>query len=225
MQHPLTAEHGVIMVLASALLAVLWRQYRPRLRRLWRHQVKPRLPRRWKPKSPGDCPHCRAGVHLECQPIPREVIPYSERKSSRGRRKTITTQGFACPCPDCYCFAVTDHKKHALVGNGKRGKNKNIQHLRCQWCLTDFSVRRGTPLYYIKTDPKRVEMVLWLLAEGVDISVMVRFSGHAEGRREFGSAELLRSLLCKLPSPLGWNELENTAPTCTIFSLLACNRL
>ena len=118
-------------------------------------------------------PHCKMAVHLERFHTPRQVIPYSERKSSRGRRKTIPTQGFACPCPDCDYFAVTDHKKHALVGNGKRGKNKTIQHLRCQSCLTDFSVRQGTPLYYLKTDPKRVEMVLWLLAEGVDISVMV----------------------------------------------------
>ena len=180
MQSYWLATKLVTFALICALLVTLWKLYRPRLRRLWRQQVKPRLPRRWKPKSPDDCPHCCTGLTLERQPIPREVIPYSERKSTRGRKKTIPTQGFACPKPDCDYFAVTDEKKHALVGNGKRGKNKTIQHLLCQGCHTDFSVRRGTPLYYIKTELNRVEMVLWLMAEGVDISIMVRFTGHAE---------------------------------------------
>ncbi len=58
--NPLAA--GLItFVLACALLATLWKLHHPRLRRLWRQQLKPRLPRRWKPQSPDDCPHCRAG--------------------------------------------------------------------------------------------------------------------------------------------------------------------
>ena len=43
-----------------------------------------------------------------------------------------------------------------------------------------FSSRRNTPLYYIKTDHDRVEIVLWLLAEGVDVSVLVRYTGHVD---------------------------------------------
>jgi hypothetical protein len=35
-------------------------------------------------------------------------------------------------------------------------------------------------LYYLKTAPDRIEMMLWLLAEGVDISIMVRYTGHAD---------------------------------------------
>lgn len=69
---------------------------------------------------------------------------------------------------------------HALVGNGKRGVNDDIQHFRCQWCRKDFTCRRNTPLYYLKTASDRIEMVLWLMAEGVDISVMVRYTGRAE---------------------------------------------
>jgi hypothetical protein len=42
---------------------------------------------------------------------------------------------------------------------------------------TSFSMRRNTPLYHLKTHPDRVEMCLWLLAEGMDISVLVRFTG------------------------------------------------
>ena len=80
----------------------------------------------------------------------------------------------------CEYFGITDDQVHALVGNGKRGINNDIQHFRCQWCRTDFSCRRNTPLYYLKTASDRIEMVLWLMAEGVDISVMVRYTGHAE---------------------------------------------
>ena len=42
-----------------------------------------------------------------------------------------------------------------------------------------FTSRVGTPLYYLKTSLERVERVLWFLAEGVDLSVMIRFTGHA----------------------------------------------
>jgi hypothetical protein len=43
-----------------------------------------------------------------------------------------------------------------------------------------FSSRKGTPLYYPKTKSERVEMVLWFLVEGVNNTVMVRFTGHKE---------------------------------------------
>jgi hypothetical protein len=86
-------------------------------------------------------------------------------------RVTIKTQGHACPNLNCRYFGVTDETVHALVGNGKRGKDHHIQTLRCQCCLTSFSTRRNTPLYHLKTHPDQVEMCLWLLAEGMDISV------------------------------------------------------
>jgi IS1 family transposase len=41
-------------------------------------------------------------------------------------------------------------------------------------------VRKGTPLYTLKTEPNRIEMVLWFLAEGLDQAVMIRFTGHSE---------------------------------------------
>ena len=156
-----------------------WQLYAPRLRRRWKN-AKVRLPRRWKPRSPKDCPHCCQGLGLESHPIQREVDPYAKRKSTRGRQKEICTAGFACLNPLCDFFGITDDQVHALVGNGKRGIKGNIQHFRCQWCKTDFSCRRNTPLYYLKTASDCIEIVLWLMAEGVDISVMVRYTGHAD---------------------------------------------
>lgn len=177
--HLLDFDRFLLILFAVLLLRVSWRLYSPSLRRRWK-RVKARLPRRWKPRSPKDCPHCCQGLSLESRPIQREVEPYPERKSTRGRKKEIPTAGFACLNPLCEYFGITDDQVHALVGNGKRGINNDIQHFRCQCCRTDFSCRRNTPLYYLKTASDRIEMVLWLMAEGVDISVMVRFTGHAD---------------------------------------------
>jgi len=69
---------------------------------------------------------------------------------------------------------------HTLVGYGKRGKGHDIQTLRCRTCGCVFSSRRNTPLYYIKTAHDRIEIVLWRLAEGVDVSVLVRYTGHVD---------------------------------------------
>ena len=176
---PLYFEHLLLILFALLLLKLGWQLYAPRLRRFWK-DAKARLPRRWKPRSPKDCPHCCAGVSLESHPVGRHVVPYAQRKSRRGRRKEISTAGFACLNKQCDYFAIADDQIHALVGNGKRGIHKNIQQFRCQACKTGFTCRRNTPLYYLKTAPDRIEMVLWLMAEGVDISVIVRYTGHAD---------------------------------------------
>jgi len=82
--------------------------------------------------------------------------------------------------PSCDYFGITDQDIHALVGNGKRGQDHNIQNLKCQCCHKSFSSRKGTPLYYLKTSTQTVEMVLWFLAEGVDQSVLARYNGHCD---------------------------------------------
>ena len=85
------------------------------------------------------------------------VEPYQESKSRRGRKKTIQTEGYACPYSECKYFGVTEAERHALVGFGKLGENKDIQRLRCQACGGTFSSRKGTPLYYVKSEAKEVE--------------------------------------------------------------------
>jgi IS1 family transposase len=84
------------------------------------------------------------------------VEPWSERKSKRGRKKSVE------------------------VGYGWIDQAGTIRKLCCQACRKTFSVRKGTPLYYLKTKPNQVEMVLWFLAEGLDRAVMIRFTGHTE---------------------------------------------
>jgi IS1 family transposase/transposase-like protein len=102
------------------------------------------------------------------------------RKSPRGRKKQLDTNGFACPNEACEYFGDTDASHHALVGHGKIGQDKTIQRLRCAACQTTVSCRKGTPSYYAKPDPALIAEALWWLAEGVDISVLVRRFGYHE---------------------------------------------
>jgi transposase-like protein len=63
---------------------------------------------------------------------------------------------------------------------GKRGIDKNIQYWKCQWCKKRFTSRLHTPLYRMKTDEGNIVLVLMLLAEGCDISVLMRCSKHCD---------------------------------------------
>jgi len=108
MQRWFTLERCIILIQIGLLAWLLWRQWRPRLKRLWQQHVKPRLRRRWKPKAPEDCPACQPGVHWAQHPIRRDVMPYAQRKSRRGRRKSIDTHGWACLNPAGYYFGITD---------------------------------------------------------------------------------------------------------------------
>jgi hypothetical protein len=83
---PLTFERLLLILFALLLVKFGWQLYAPRIRRFWK-DAKTRLPRRWKPRSPKDCPHCCADVRLEFHPARREVIPYAQLKSTRGRKK------------------------------------------------------------------------------------------------------------------------------------------
>jgi IS1 family transposase/transposase-like protein len=173
-------EHLALLTLVFTLSYLLWLRYQE-----WQEQSKKKdkkkpKRRKWRPKSPTNCPACQEGLRLAVKPIQRQVKPWREYKSPRGRRKKIKTQGHACPNPHCRYFGITDETVHALVGNGKRGKQGHIQAFKCQCCQTNFSSRRNTPLYHLKTHPDRVEMCLWLLAEGMDVSVLVRFTGHVD---------------------------------------------
>jgi transposase-like protein/IS1 family transposase len=143
-----------------------------RLRKRWKSFKQ----RRWKPASPHDCEMCCNQVSLQVIQ-PRDVVPYHQTKSSRGRKKSVKTHGFACPNPNCDYCVIVDASVHALVGYGH---HNHIPRFKCQACGKVFTSRIGTPLYYLKTAPERVEMVLWFVAEGVDMSVMIRFTGHAD---------------------------------------------
>ncbi|NLF79528.1 MAG: IS1 family transposase, partial [Chloroflexi bacterium] len=167
-------ERVIIVGLGLALVQAWWKLYRNKVKRWWK-EVKDRLPRHWRPKSPDDCPICRLEAQNEAEAQPSErPTPYMASKSPRGRKKHLDTHGLACPNEACVYFGETDARRHALVGHGKIGQDRTIQRLRCAACQATFSCRKGTPLYYVKTAPGLIAEVLWWLAEGVDVSVLVR---------------------------------------------------
>jgi transposase-like protein len=172
-------ENILIFALYLAALFSLWQIFKESIKRL-RKKPKRRPPRKLKPRSPQDYPDCQSGVKLAVLKPKTDVIPYAQRKSTRGRTKQLETQGHACPNPKCDYFGVSDHLLHAVVGDGKRGIDKNIQYWKCQWCEKRFTSRLHTPLYRMKTDEGHVILVLMLLAEGCDISVLVCCSKHCE---------------------------------------------
>ncbi len=110
---------------------------------------KTKTPRPLKPKTGEDCPLCRAGKAIPCnEPQTGPVLrPWREVKSVRGRKKTISTQGYACNNRECVYYHVVDEGVHALVGYGNHGKQEKIQEMMCQTCRKKFTVRRDTVQY------------------------------------------------------------------------------
>ena len=135
----------------------------------------------WRPRTPDDCPACRAAGDAPARVAVPTVRPWSELKGRRGAPKRVATDGYACPSPCCSYHGITDGRVHALVGYGRHGATARIQDFRCQACGTKVSARRGTALYQLKTPPARVGEVLSALAEGLDVAAAVRVFGHGEG--------------------------------------------
>src|SRR5262249_40407976 len=123
-----------------------------------------------KPRSPLDCLYCRRLMTKIPQAEEARALPpqWPNQKNKRGRPKTISSQGYACPNPQYLYFGITDQHHHALVGDGCHGKTERIQTFRCQACKKTFTSRRHTPLYRIKTPATAVAQVLTALAYGLD---------------------------------------------------------
>jgi len=161
------------------------------VRRLWRatHQAAsacastpPRkTPRPLKPRTPHDCPVCGRPHSTPLVGNVRKpgVLPWRERKSPRGRLKTICTAGYACPTPDCDYFGNTDSTFHALVGDDQRGSD-GIQGLKCQACGKRFSSRRGTALYRLRTPAAQVAQALLVINLGLSIADTALLFHHSE---------------------------------------------
>jgi len=144
-------------------------------RQLWslgHEQWSEKKPRRLRPRAPEDCPFCGEEHESHCHPVVRlrHPIPYSERKSRRGRPKEKQTEGHCCWNLRCDYYGVRNAKIHAIVGDGHHGKGEAIQDYRCQWCGRRVSERKGTMMYGLKTVTAKVAMVLTGLGEGVDLS-------------------------------------------------------
>jgi len=127
-------------------------------------------------RTPKDCPQCQNKLPHTHQPP--DIIPWSQVKSQRGRRKALVSEGHACPNKDCTYYGVTDQNIHALVGDGVEGVQEPIQWWRCQACQKRFSERHDTAMRWLKTPSWRVQEVVTALGEGVDQAAAVRIFKH-----------------------------------------------
>jgi len=119
------SETLLILLLTSIFLGLL-----VELSRFDHRAVSPTAPRRGprplRPRTPDDCQHCREAASTPPAVVARSVVPYTQRKSGRGRKKTIDTRGYACPHRDCEYCEITDSAVHALVGYGHHGQAQPI---------------------------------------------------------------------------------------------------
>ncbi len=103
-------------------------------------------PRRLRPHTPDDCVLCRTDAITPTPAAVQSLIPYCQTKTSRGRKKSISTAGLACRYEGCRYFNNADPAVHALVGYGHHGRHDPIQDFYCQACHPYGSFRRaGTP--------------------------------------------------------------------------------
>lgn len=115
----------IVLALLISLTIYVWVKHGKHLRRWWKELHKRhRRPRQLRPREPGDCPLCARGIHYLPKWPRREVTPWSQIRSPRGRKKTVDTAGYACLNPNCAYFGIADSSIHALVSNGNRGANK-----------------------------------------------------------------------------------------------------
>jgi hypothetical protein len=85
-----------------------------------------RARRQCHPRSPEDCPQCSAWI----PPAPAnlvEVVPWKACRSPRGAKKRLSSEGVACPNPECTYFGCAVESIHAMVSCGVRGKTDSIR--------------------------------------------------------------------------------------------------
>ncbi len=171
----LQLESWLTLGLALLFLALLVKLgHFPGWRRPAPQPTKHRSPRPLRPRTPDDCSVCR---ETSGSPVtPKTVTPYAQRKSPRGRKKTIDTQGYSCPHSDCDFFLNTDAAVHALIGYGHHGRHEPIQDFFCKACepLREFTARRHTALYQLKASSVRVAQALHAIAEGLSLRAAAR---------------------------------------------------
>jgi hypothetical protein len=182
-----TDIHFVYFLIILAILILIWPILRTIRFGFWQQkpfeEKKAKTPKPLKPKNTDDCAICRGekssppkGVQIRQLPC-----PWNEVRNRRGRKKTLSTQGYACNNRKCGYFHIMDESIHAVVGYGCHGKNERIQDLMCQACGKKFTVRRDTVLYRLKSHSEKVALTLALLAEGMDVSALERVTGIKEG--------------------------------------------
>jgi hypothetical protein len=86
---------------------------------------------------------------------------------------------FACPNPACSYHGKRPVEGGKLWVDQWMGKEKNLRLLRCGYCRTTCSERRGTALAEARLPAAEVEKIVAHLQEGCGIRRTARLTGHA----------------------------------------------
>ena len=124
--------------------------------------------RRWRPSDPTQCDCCRVEAQSSESTLVALPMPaWSSQRSKRGRKKTINSMGHFCPNPECRYHQNPDPQKHALVSNGRHGRQRIRQWREaCQACGTYVSERHDTAMSNLKKHPADVARTLEMLNRG-----------------------------------------------------------
>src|SRR5579871_3380793 len=179
------AEVALLALNISLVVFIVYAIVHPKTAKRQVRELIEQACQRWKKsrplraKTPHECVVCCS--QAEPRPVARpEPLPYSALKSRRGRPKTRDSQGYACLNPGCLYFLETDATKHALISDGKRGTEHDIQQWHCALCGHTFTARHGTALFQLKTPARVVEIGLHLLCRGMSLRDVAEVVGVDE---------------------------------------------
>jgi transposase-like protein len=89
----------------------------------------------------------------------------------------IDTTRFFCPNKTCRNYGrVGPDNQIVRAGYYGNGENKTLM-LKCNVCEKRFSIRRGTPLFNLKTDEETFYRTIACLAEGNGLRATARMMG------------------------------------------------
>jgi transposase-like protein len=84
---------------------------------------------------------------------------------------------FCCPNPNCQMYGKRGERN--IRPHGWSSKKRNIRMLRCRVCRTDFSQRKGTPLFRTRLPEEKLVSIVEHLAEGNGMRATGRLCGVA----------------------------------------------
>ena len=114
-----------VATLTTALLIVFFFYQVGQLWSLGHERWSEKRPRRMRPRTPEDCPYCGEEHESHCHPLVRlrqHPVPYTERKSRRGRPKEKQTEEYCCWNLACEYYGIRNADVHAIVSDGHNGK-------------------------------------------------------------------------------------------------------
>ena len=145
----ITAELLLAGILLSLYLHTQQRSHFLKLLQVWLNSIRDKQRRQLRPNTPQDCPWCAAhSTPVKPAKAAMRIRAWTEQKGVQGRKKRVSSAGYACPNAnaDCVYFQDSDEHRHALVSDGWRGQRERIRQWRCQACGTRCSSRRQTAM-------------------------------------------------------------------------------